>query len=146
MQASNNQVPIDYTDMLRTVKRVFGTIDSIENASKDELTEGLLSLHAFLEQLRFVKGGKGNLPSFFWSQNNDDVSRVKKSIIRLVHGGGDFIDRLHDLIYDPAWWLSYFGKFCALELFGTVKPEELPPINGRMAKALRFLGYEVKTT
>jgi hypothetical protein len=39
--------------------------------------------------------------------------------------------------------LGYFGQFCALELFGTVKPEECPPMNGRMAKALRYLGFDV---
>jgi hypothetical protein len=142
--AGKNQVPPDYTDMLRTVQRVFGTAVSIDNASKDELSEGLLSLHAFLEQLRFVKGGREELAPFFWSENNDDVHRVKKSLSRLVHGNGDFVERLHDLVYDPAWWLEHFGIFCALELFGTMKPEEFPPINGRMAKALRFLGYDVK--
>lgn len=146
IHAGKSQVPHDYTDMLHKAKHVFGSVESIENASKDELSEGLLSLHAFLEQLRFVKGGRDYLAPFFWNQNNDDLRRVKKSLVWLVHGRGDFIDRLHDLIYDPAWWLAHFGKFCALELFGTVKPEEFPPINGRMAKALRFLGYDVKTT
>jgi phospholipase D-like protein len=144
--ADKNQVSHDYTDMLRNSQRVFGTADSIDKASKDDLSEGLLSLHAFLEQLRFVKGGRENLAPFFWRENNDDVHRVKKSLTRLVHGHGDFIERLHDLVYDPAWWLEHFGTFCALELFGTIKPEEFPPINGRMAKALRFLGYDVKTS
>jgi hypothetical protein len=130
--------------MLKTVQRVFGTADSIDNASTEELSDGLLSLHAFLEQLRFVKGGRENLAPFFWNENKRDVARVKKSLTRLVHGQSDFIERLHDLIYDPEWWLEHFGTFCALELFGTIKPEEFPPINGRMAKALRFLGYDVK--
>ena len=67
---------------------------------------------------------------------------MKKSLTRLVHSSGDFVQRLDDLVYDPEWWPEHFGTFCALELFGTVKPEEFPPINGRMAKALRFLGYE----
>jgi hypothetical protein len=40
--------------------------------------------------------------------------------------------------------LGYFGYFCALELIGTVKPEVCPPINGRMGKALRFLGFDVR--
>ncbi|HEY2392405.1 MAG TPA: hypothetical protein VGK22_14620 [Candidatus Angelobacter sp.] len=53
---------------------------------------------------------------------------------------GDFIERLHDLVYDPEWWLEHFGTFCALEPFGTVKPEEFPPINGRMTKAPTFPG------
>jgi hypothetical protein len=146
VRTDKHQVSPDYTDMLRTAQRTFGTVESIDNASQEELSEGLLSLHAFLEQLRFVKGGRGNLAPFFWRENNNDVDRVKKSLTRLVHGHGDFIERLHDLVYDPAWWLEHFGMFCALELFGTIKPEEFPPINGRMAKALRFIGYDVKTS
>jgi hypothetical protein len=132
--------------MLTTARRVFGTAESIDIASKDELSQGLLSLHAFLEQLRFVKGGREQLAPFFWSENSNDIDRVKKSLTRLVHGKGDFIERLHDLIYDPAWWLEHFGTFCSLELFGTIKLEEFPPFNGRTAKALRFLGYDVKTS
>lgn len=146
VRSEGSQVQPEYTEMLKTVQHVFGTADSIDNASKEDLSVGLLSLHAFLEQLRFVKGGRENLAPFFWNENKHDVARVKKSLTRLVHGQGDFIERLHDLIYDPAWWLEYFGMFCALELFGTIKPEEFPPINGRMAKALRFLGYDVKTS
>jgi hypothetical protein len=146
VKADKNQVPRDYVEMLRTAKRVFATPESIDGVSQEELSEGLLSLHAFLEQLRFVKGGKENLAPLFWSENENDVERVKKSLTRLVHGQGDFIERLHDLVYEPAWRLDHFGTFCALELFGTVKPEEFPPINGRMAKALRFLGYDVRTS
>ncbi len=39
-----------------------------------------------------------------------------------------------------------FGRFCALELYGTIKPAECPPMNGRMAKALRYLGFDVQGT
>ena len=35
-------------------------------------------------------------------------------------------------------------RFCALELYGTIRPTECPPINGRMAKALRYLGFDVR--
>ncbi len=64
----------------------------------------------------------------------------------LLHGGGDFIQRLHDILYESRRKLGYFGRFCALELYGTIKPAECPPMNGRMAKALRYLGFEVKGT
>jgi hypothetical protein len=46
----------------------------------------------------------------------------------MVHGHGDSIERLRDLVYDAAWWLEHLGIFCSLKLFGTVKPEEFPPI------------------
>lgn len=40
--------------------------------------------------------------------------------------------------------LGMFGYFRALELYGTLKPEDCPPINGRIAKAMRYLGYDVR--
>lgn len=103
-----------------------------------------MSLHAFNEQQRFVKGGAKNLPAEFWRQNGDDLARVKNTLTHLLHGPGDFIQRLHDVLYDPSRKLAMFGRFCALELFGTIFPETCPPMNGRMAKALRFLGFDVK--
>ena len=145
-QTEHNKIPKDYLDWLRLVRNIFGTIESIEAASKEQLMEGLLSIHAFNEQLRFVKGGRSNLPSAFWSANNQDVSKVKGTLTHLIYGEGDFIQRLHDVLYDPGMKLGYFGIFCALELYGTIKPEDCPPINGRMAKALRYLGFDVRGT
>lgn len=139
-----SKVPTDYVNWLRTVQAVFGNEEAIFAASRDQLTQGLTSLHAFSEQLRFVKGGAVNLPKVFWSANHDDLEKVKRSLAYLVHGPGDFIQRLHDFLYNSSMKLSYFGKFCALELFGTIKPDECPPMNGRMAKALRYLGYNVR--
>lgn len=142
--ADDNQVPDNYQEWLNNVERVFASAESIEQASKDELTEGLTSLHAFAEMSRFVKGGAVNLPDAFWTANKQDVSRVKASLSYLLFGPGDFIQRLHDLLYEPDRKLKLFGRFCALELYGTIKPAECPPMNGRMAKALRYLGYDVK--
>ena len=144
VDAANNKVPEDYAAWLETVKRTFGTREAIEAASKEEITDGLMSLHAFTEQLRFVKGGLKNLPAEFWRANNEDVDRVKSTLTYLLHGPGDFIQRFHDVLYDRSIKLKRFAYFCALELYGTVKPDECPPMNGRMAKALRFLGFDVK--
>jgi hypothetical protein len=91
-----------------------------------------------------VKGGRPNLPGAFWSANNEDVTKAKRALKYLVHGGGDFIERLHDVLYDGSRKLAYFGMFCALELYGTIKPQDCPPMNGRMAKALRYLGFDVR--
>ena len=144
VDASNIKVQGDYAAWLKTVKRIFGTRETIEVASKEAITEGLMSLHAFTEQLRFVKGGLKNLPAEFWKANNDDVARVKSTLTYLLHGPGDFIQRFHDVLYDRSIKLKRFAYFCALELYGTVKPDECPPMNGRMAKTLRFLGFDVK--
>ena len=62
----------------------------------------------------------------------------------MLYGTGDFIARLHDTLFDPSMKLHRFARFCALEPYGTVNPEECPPTNGGMVKALRFLGFDVK--
>lgn len=144
VQAADSLVPQVYEDWLATVGRTFGTPEAIEAASKDQITTGLMSLHAFVEQLRFVKGGQQNLPAAFWSRNGERLDHVKLSLAYFTHGPGDFIERLHDTLYHPSRRIALFGYFSALELYGTIKPQECPPMNGRMAKALRFLGFDVK--
>jgi hypothetical protein len=47
-----------------------------------------------------VKGGAANLPIAFWSENNEDAGKVRNTLKYLVHGGGDFVERLHDVLYD----------------------------------------------
>ena len=145
-QTDNNRIPEDYATWIGNVQRIFGTRDSLEASSKDDITTGLMSLHAFLEQQRFVKGGAKTLPAEFWNRNENSAEHVRQSLLHLLHGPGEFIQRLHDILYDPSIKLGLFGRFCALELYGTIKPEECPPMNGRMAKALRYLGFSVKGT
>lgn len=141
---ADSKVPETYVKWLQTIGDVFGSTAGIEAASKDEITQGLMSLHAFTEQLRFVKGGLAALPAAFWSANGGDVDKVRSTLAYLIHKPDDFVARLHDVLYDPSIKLAYFGFFCALELYGSVKPHDCPPMNGRMAKSLRYLGYEVK--
>jgi hypothetical protein len=146
VQADDNKIPEDYRDWLRIVRSTFATPDEIDEASKEQLTNGLLSVHAFYEQLRFTKGGKASLPTTFWIDNNEDVAKVKRTLTHLLHGDGDFAQRLHDVLYDPAMKVMHLGMFSALELYGTIKPEDCPPINGRMAKALRYIGFDVRAS
>lgn len=141
--AEQSRVPDDYLDWLRRVDAAFGSAERIAGLSSEEIADGLTALHAFAEQLRFTKGGLSNLPAAFWAANVNDAARVRETLIHLLYGGGDFIERLHDTLYSPRYKLGLFGRFCALELFGTVHPERCPPMNGRMAKALRFIGFDV---
>ena len=144
VSAEDNKVTGEFVVWLSNVKRIFGSAEAIDSASKEVIMEGLMSLHAFTTQSRFVGGGWDKLPSEFWRQNNDDVGQVKSTLSNLLYGSGDFVERLHDTLYDTSWRLGRFHYFSALELYGTVKPEECPPLNGRIAKALRFLGFRVK--
>jgi hypothetical protein len=101
-ETDDTRIPKNKLARLNTVEKIFGSRASLAAASKKEITEGLLSLHAFEEQLRFTTtGGLKNLPGgAFWHENKDNVERVRGSITHLVHDPGDFIIRLHDLLYD----------------------------------------------
>jgi hypothetical protein len=143
LDSDHTQIPEEYLGWLHTVTATFGTKDAIADGTQEDLTAGLLSLHAFYERLRFVDGGLKNLPRFFWATNQNDVAKVRRSLSYLVHGSGEFVNRLNDFLSVPETKLAHFGKFCALELFGTVRPDLCPPMNGRTAKAMRFLGYPV---
>ena len=138
-----SRVPDDYLDWLGRVHAAFGSPEGIAGLSAAEISDGLTALHAFTEQLRFTKGGLTNLPSAFWRANGNDADRVRNTLIHLLYGNGDFIERLHDVLYSRQYKLGLFGRFCALELFGTVHPQLCPPMNGRMAKALRYIGFDV---
>lgn len=139
--ADDPKVGEGYVAGLEAVKRTFGTREAIEAAGRGEIIDGLMSLHAFAEQQLFVRGGEKSLRAEFWKRNGDDVARVRSTLVHLLHGSGEFIDRFHDALYDPRFRLGRFGYSCALELYGTVRPDECPPMNMRMAKALRYLGF-----
>ncbi|MFP3944589.1 MAG: hypothetical protein ACLFWF_11885, partial [Alphaproteobacteria bacterium] len=143
---NDSKVPEDYITWLRRVEKAFGSIEAIESASQEDVTDGLMSIHAFNRQSQYVRGGGANLAAAFWDANERDLQKVKNTLIYLLHGSGDFVDRLHDILYYPGKKLRYFGPFCALELYGTIKPNECPPVNGRMAKALRYLGFPISKT
>jgi hypothetical protein len=136
-------VPELYIDWLEEVQDVFGDRGRLATATKDDLTRGLMSLHAFTSQNRHVRGG--DVAANFWTINDNNVNLVRGSLMHLLYGPNDFAERLHDFLYDPAFTLRRIGIFTALELFGTVRPDECPPVNSRIAKGLRYLGYEVAT-
>lgn len=141
--AKDGRVDEGYAEGIQGVLAPFADPTTLSAATKAQITDGLLGIHAFTEQLRFIEGGRAALPGRFWAENNDDVDRVRGTLSYLLHGTGDFIDRLNRAVHDPNLYLRRFGKFCCLELYGTVKPDESPPVNGRSAKALRFLGFKV---
>lgn len=137
-------IPEDYLQLIATLKTDLGSPEAIRACSREKLVEALMCVHAFLEQLRFTKGGADALPAKFWQYNDNNLQRVQNTLIYLIHGSDNFAARVCAVIYDPKYKIRVFGRFCALELVGTLRPDEAPPINGRMAKALRFLGFDVR--
>jgi hypothetical protein len=142
-QPDRESTPEGYVTGINRIREVFGAVDRIDDASKQVLTEGLAAIHAFAEHYRYEKKEVGLLVAF-WNDNDGDVLKVKKSLKYLIYGGSEFEERLHDVLYGGLK-LRGIGPSSALELYGTLKPQECPPINGATAKALRYLGFNVQT-
>ncbi len=140
---NNPRIADDYFPNLQQLRVVFATPESLQSASRDELSLALMGVHAFEEQIRFVKGGYAAIANHFWTENHEDVDRVKKGLGHLLFGKGEFIRRLYDVLHFSDWKIRSFGESCALELSGTIHPDVCPPMNMRSAKGLRYIGFDV---
>lgn len=123
------------------LKRVFASLESIMASNDDELFDGLATLHSFHDRFRFVDGGLPSWKKVFPTYN--DPKRTRETLVYLVHGAGDVVERMANVIFDPRYKLEEFGKANVQELVGWCNREELPIINGRTTKVLRFFGSKV---
>jgi HKD family nuclease len=123
------------------LKRVFASRESIIAADDDELFDGLATLHSFHDRYRFVDGGLPSWKRVFPTYN--DPKRTRETLAYLVFGAGDVVERMANVIFDPRYKLEEFGKANVQELVGWCNREELPIINGRTTKVLRFFGSKV---
>lgn len=123
------------------LKRVFASRESIMAADDGELFDGLATLHSFHDRFRFFDGGLPSWKKVFPASN--DPKRTRETLAYLVFGGGDVVERMANVIFDPLYKLEEFGKSNVQELVGWCNREELPIINGRTTKVLRFFGSKV---
>lgn len=131
-------VPINYP----LIYNVFKSPDSIEQSNAGEIVDALCVLHSFHDRLRFYKGGLDTLIDEFSTSN--DISQIKKTITYLLYGKGDIIKRMSDCIYNDEFKLNAFGQSNVQELIGWINKENLPVINGRTTKVLRYFGFDVR--
>lgn len=122
--------------------KVFGSSDTIEKSTIEEIVDALVVLHSFRDRLRFYKGGLESLKTAFI--NNNNPNNVKNSLIHLLYGKGDIIRRMADLIFSGDYKLNEFGQANVQELVGWVSADDLPVINGRTTKVLRYFGFKVR--
>lgn len=131
-------VPINYP----LIYNVFKSPDSIEQSNAGEIVDALCVLHSFHDRLRFYKGGLDTLIEEFSTSN--DIIQIKKTITYLLYGKGDIIKRMSDCIYNDEFKLNAFGQSNVQELIGWINKENLPVINGRTTKVLRYFGFDVR--
>lgn len=122
--------------------RIFSAPETIMGATDDELFDALLTLHSFHDRLRFYSGGLAGLRKAFFGSN--DPAKLRRSLAYLVHGKDELIRRMANLIYDAEYKVDVFGIANVQELIGWHNKEELPVINGRTTKVLRYFGFEVR--
>lgn len=121
---------------------VFASRESVMKATDDELFGALCTLHSFHDRLRFFDGGMPTWKKTFLAAN--PPKRIRESLAYLVFGDGDVIERMANMIYSDAYKLAEFGQSNVQELIGWRNKEDLPVINGRTTKILRFFGSKVR--
>ena len=124
------------------LKKVFASERSITEASPEEIVQALCTLHSFHDRLRFYPGGLNTLIQEFLGKN--DIEQAKKSLSYLIYGDTEIIERMANLIFNPKYKLNVFGQSNVQELIGWQNKEELPVINGRTTKVLRYFGFDVR--
>jgi len=128
----------NYPRLLRT----FGSADAVISANDDELFDALTTLHSFHDRFRFYLGGLSGWKKIFLAAN--DPKRVRETLAYLVFGGDNIENRMANAIYDSSYKLDEFGRANVQELIGWCNREDLPIINGRTTKVLRFFGSDVR--
>lgn len=124
------------------LKRVFGSRETIMMADDAELFDALATLHSFHDRFRFFDGGLATWKREFPTFNTPE--RTRETLAYLVYGDGDIVERMANAIYSPRYKLDEFGQANVQELIGWCSREELPIINGRTTKVLRYFGSKVR--
>lgn len=128
----------NYPRLLRTFK----SEATIHASTDDELFDALGTLHSFHDRFRFYTGGMPGWKKAFLAAN--DGNRLRETLIYLVFGKDSTECRMAKAIYDSRYRLNEFGRSNIQELIGWCNREELPIINGRTTKVLRFIGSDVR--
>jgi hypothetical protein len=124
------------------LKAIFASENAISQATANEIFQALCTLHSFHDRLRFYPGGLETLKQEFLGKN--DIGKVKESLAYLVFGNTEIIERMANLIFNTKYKLNVFGQSNVQELIGWQNKEELPVINGRTTKILRYFGFDVR--
>lgn len=121
---------------------VFQDAETIKRSSDDQLFGALLTLHSFHDSLRFHAGGLSGLRKAFIDGN--DPEKIREGLAYLVHGEDELIQRMANMLYRSDFKLNTFGQANVQELIGWHNKEDMPVINGRTTKVLRYFGFDVR--
>lgn len=127
-------------DSYPTLYNSFKNEESIKNIDYDSLSNALLMIHSFYEQLRFHQGGYKTLISEFINKNT--LEKIKKTFIFLLHSNKiEYQERIALCLYDSNYKLISFDDSCVKELYGWLNPDGIPIYNKRTYMSMRWLGF-----
>jgi HKD family nuclease len=130
-------VPVSYP----AVKKAFHSQSSIQNADDETLVAGLRAIHSFNDRRRFFESADVMVQNFL---SKNGAHKIRNSFSHLLYGEGSIVDRMVDLLYEPDYRLIQFGRSNVQELVGWYNKEDLPIVNARTTKVMRFLGFNVQ--
>ena len=126
---------------IAALQTLFSEEENIRTVDMDAVADMLQGCAAFVEMLRFTKGGLEKHIAAFKKDNR--IEDIRNTFLYLSFGSGNFVQRLYDCIYTSKYKLHHWGRNCTLELYGWINHDGVPPFNGRIIKALRYLGFNV---
>lgn len=124
------------------LKKVFSSPETLLSSNDDLLFEGLCVLHSFHDRLRFFPGGLPALRKRFFDSN--DSKAIRESLNYLIFGEDSVEVRMANMIFGSQYRLNEFGQSNVQELIGWTNKKELPIINSRTTKILRYFGFNVR--
>lgn len=124
------------------IQRTFATPERIAAASDEDIVEALCTLHSFHDRLQFSLGGLETLKKDFIAANQP--KHLRDSLSYLLFGREHIENRMANMLYDSDYKINKFGKANVQELIGWCNREDLPIINGRTTKVLRYFGSDVR--
>lgn len=124
------------------IRKAFASQVVIMTLSDDDLFDALAVAHSFGDRFRFYKGSTPTQKVEFFK--NNDGKRIRETLAYLIFGSDEPVKRLANVIFNPKYKLNEFGQSNAQEILGWVGGSELPVINGRTTKILRYFGFDVR--
>ena len=124
------------------IVKAFSTKESIMALNDDDLFDALSVAHSFGDRFRFYKDGTPTQKIEFFKTN--ESKRIRETLAYLVFGTDEPVKRLANVIFSPKYKLNGFGQANAQEILGWVGGNDLPVVNSRTTKVLRYFGFEVR--
>lgn len=160
-KASDFDYEQERTMLLDSAQRLVKLLDrdSLRTISRSEFVEALSMVHAVKDYSSKRKNRELGLPASpqplplklklhveqMWDARSSGGHSARDVLWDVIWGSGPVQQRIWRAVRDNHWSIPGLGFSALGETVGWAKPNEYPPRNDRTLKALRALGYPVKS-